>query len=73
MCSSALNQLHEIYYENLLITGFIDYLACITLRKKCICSELFWSLFSRIQTGYGKIRFSDVFRRIKSKHWEEKG
>ena len=27
----------------------------ITLRKKCPYSELFWSVFSRIPTEYGKI------------------
>ena len=28
----------------------------ITLRKKCPCWELFWSLFSRMWTEYGEIR-----------------
>ena len=27
-----------------------------TLRKKCPYSELFWSVFSSIQTEYGEIR-----------------
>ena len=27
-----------------------------TLRKKCLYSELFWSVFSRIRTEYGEIR-----------------
>ena len=26
------------------------------LREKCLCSEFFWFLFSRIQTEYGEIR-----------------
>ena len=26
-----------------------------TLRKKCLYSELFWSVFSRIQNVYGEI------------------
>ena len=28
----------------------------LMLRKKCLYSELFWSVFSRIQTEYGEIR-----------------
>ena len=30
-------------------------LLCFTLRKKCPYSELFWSVFSSIQTEYGEI------------------
>ena len=29
---------------------------CWTERKKCLYSELFWSLFSRIRTEYGKVQ-----------------
>ena len=29
--------------------------AGLTLRKKCPCSELFWSVFPRIWTEYGEI------------------
>ena len=28
----------------------------VTLRKESYCSELFWSVFSRIRTEYGEIR-----------------
>ena len=28
----------------------------MSLRKKCPCSELFWSVFSPIRTEYGEIR-----------------
>ena len=31
-----------------------EFYAC-SLRKKCLCSELFWSAFSRIWTEYGEI------------------
>ena len=27
----------------------------ISLREKCLCSELFWSVFSRIRAEYGEI------------------
>ena len=32
-----------------------------TLCKKCLYSELFWSVFSRIQAVYGEIRSISVF------------
>ena len=38
-------------------TRFIEnYLKQQTLRRKSPYSELFWSAFSRIRTGYGEIR-----------------
>ena len=38
-------------------TRFIEnYLKQQTLRRKWPYSELFWSAFSRIRTGYGEIR-----------------
>ena len=35
---------------------FINKSVNLTLRKKCLHSELFWSVFSRIWTEYGEIR-----------------
>ena len=32
------------------------FFAYISLRKKCRCSELFWSVFYRIRTEYREIR-----------------
>ena len=31
-----------------------------TLRKKCLYSELFWSVFSHIRTEYGEIRMLET-------------
>ena len=42
------------------------YFTSLTLREKCPCSELFWSMFSRIQTEYGEIlRISPYSVRIR--------
>ena len=38
-----------------------------TLREKCLYSELFWSVFSRIRTEYGETLFYAVMMVTKSR------
>ena len=52
------------YFGNLLIQilfGVFRY-QNLTLRKKCLYSELFWSTFSFIRTEYGELLWIDILR-----------
>ena len=46
---------HEITYRWVLIAMSSHYWY-LPLREKCLCSEFFWSVFSRIRTNPNKIR-----------------
>ena len=52
-CSSLLNGQHWLNKDKNLDN--LNWSLSLTLRKKCLCSELFWSVFSRIQTEYQSI------------------
>ena len=39
----------------MVIVVLIYFSNCLTLHKKCLYSELFWSAFSRIRNAYGEI------------------
>ena len=41
----------------------------IQLRKTCLCSEFFWSIFSCIQTEYGEIRSPNAGKHKPRKLW----
>ena len=41
----------------------------IQLRKTCLCSEFFWSIFSCIQTEYGEIRSPNAGKHEPKKLW----
>ena len=38
-------------------------------REKCLYSELFWSVFSRIRTEYGEVRMRENTDQNKSEYW----
>ena len=38
-----------------------------TLREKCPCSELFWSVFPRIQTEYVSLRIQSESGKIRAR------
>ena len=52
----VLNPPLRSFTKHLLGTLVHDKLGVVILRKKCLYSELFWSVFSRIRTDYGEIQ-----------------
>ena len=52
--------LHVIYFFKLDLNP---------LREKCLYSELFWSVFSRIRTEYGEVRMRENTDQNKSEYW----
>ena len=54
----VLNPPLRSFTKHLLGTLVHDKLGVVILRKKCLYSELFWSVFSRIRTDYGEIWIS---------------
>ena len=46
---------NALCYESWLSTAYQISKLALKLRKKCPYSELFWSVFSRIRTGYREI------------------
>ena len=42
-----------IHYDSFFYFPQLDFPATFPLREKCPCSDLFWSVFSRIRTEYG--------------------